>query len=124
LDFTERGLDRAASSEFPVNAVNFLRSNPVRGPLYNNLTWGGFLIWYMPTYPVAVDGRNDLYGDTLDKLFYETESGTPSYTANAYLNESGVVLLDRTVPLADRLRSDTRFKLIFEDGMAVVYERQ
>ena len=50
-DFTERGLDRAISSEYPVNAVNFLRRNPQPGPLYNNLGWGGFLMWYMPDFP-------------------------------------------------------------------------
>ena len=75
-DFTQRGIDRAISSEYPVNAVNFLRQHPQPGPLYNNLGWGGFLMWYMPDYPVAVDGRNDLYGDQLDQLFYASQNGT------------------------------------------------
>src|SRR5664280_431467 len=51
-DFTTRGLDRAISGTFPVNAVNFLRQNPPPGPLYNTFDWGGFLMWYMPQYPV------------------------------------------------------------------------
>ena len=67
-DFNQRGLDRAISSMYPVKALNFLRQHPAPGPLYNTLDWGGFLTWYMPDYPVAIDGRNDLYGDDLDRF--------------------------------------------------------
>jgi hypothetical protein len=63
VGFDTRGLDAAMSSVFPVKAVNFLRQNPQPGPLYNTFDWGGFLTWYMPDQPVAIDGRTDLYGD-------------------------------------------------------------
>jgi len=120
-DMTQRGLDRAISAEYPVNAINFLRRNPVPGPLYNNLNWGGFLMWYMPQYPVAIDGRNDLYGDDLDKVFYDVQSAEESYLTDRYLNESGVVLLDSKLPLAKILTIDPRFRLIYHDDIATVY---
>jgi hypothetical protein len=120
-NMTERGLDRAISAEYPVNAVNFLRRNPVPGPLYNNLNWGGFLMWYMPQYPVAIDGRNDLYGDDLDKIFYGVQSAEKSYLTDPYLNQSGVVLLDSKLPLARILSIDPRFELIYHDNIATVY---
>ena len=123
-DFTSRDLDRAISSEYPVNAVNFLRRNPQPGPLYNNLGWGGFLMWYMPDYPVAIDGRNDLYGDELDQLFYASQSAEAGYTTDPYLNEAGVVVLAADLPLAKILTADPRFKLIYQDSLAVVFGRQ
>ena len=123
-DFTPRGLDRAISSEYPVNAVNFLRRNPQSGPLYNNLGWGGFLMWYMPDYPVAIDGRNDLYGDELDQLFYASQSAEAGYATDPYLNEAGVVLLGADLPLARILTADPRFKLIYQDSLAVVFARR
>lgn len=122
-DFTQRGLDRMISASYPVNAVNFLRRNPQPGPLYNNLNWGGFLMWYMPDYPVAVDGRNDLYGDELDKIFYGSENADTSYKNDPYLNEAGLVLLDAGLPLAKVLTVDSRFKLIYQDQIAVVFVR-
>jgi len=124
LDFNQRGLDRAISSEYPVNAINFLRRNPVPGPLYNNLNWGGFLMWYMPEYPVAIDGRNDLYGDELDRLFFNSEISGKSYTTDPYLNEAGVVLLDSQLPLAKILTADPRFQLIYRDQIAAVFARR
>lgn len=120
-DFTERGLDRAISNIYPVNAINFLRRNPQPGPLYNTLDWGGFLTWYMPDYPVAIDGRNDLYGDDLDRLFFDTETGRESYSTDPYLSEAGVVLLEKRLPLAQLLTTDPRFTLIYQDQLTAVF---
>jgi hypothetical protein len=123
-NFNTRGLDDAMSSFFPVKAVNFLRQNPQPGPLYNPFDWGGFLTWYMPDYPVAIDGRTDLYGDELDKLFFDSERGLDSYVNDPYLNESGVVLLQKEKPLAAMLRTDPRFQKIYEDRLAIVFVRR
>lgn len=122
--FNTRGLDDAMSGWFPVKAVNFLRQNPQPGPLYNTFDWGGFLTWYMPDYPVAIDGRTDLYGDELDMRFFESGNGALSYANDPYLNESGVVLLPRRAPLAALLNGDQRFQKIYEDRIAVVFVRQ
>jgi hypothetical protein len=101
-----------------------LRRNPVPGPLYNNFNWGGFLAWYMPDYPVAIDGRTDLYGDELDKLFFDSQNAAESYTTDPYLNEAGVVLLDSQLPLAKILSIDPRFRLVYRDEIATVYARR
>jgi hypothetical protein len=75
----------------------------------------------MPEYPPAIDGRNDLYGDELDQLFYDSQSAGKSYLTDPYLNEAGVVLLDSTIPLAKILTIDPRFNLIYHDDIATVY---
>ncbi|MFY9674529.1 MAG: hypothetical protein WAK13_08740 [Terriglobales bacterium] len=123
FDFNERSLDRYTSLEFPVDAVNYLRKHPLAGPLYNNLDWGGFLTWYMPQFPVAIDGRNDLYGDDLDKTFFEAQSAL-AYKNDPYLLQSGFVLLSKKYPLATVLRLDPRFQLMYEDKIAVVFARR
>jgi hypothetical protein len=106
-----------------VNAVNFLRQNPPPGPLYNTFDWGGFLMWYMPQYPVSIDGRNDLYGDEMDGPAFTTDSGDSSYKTNSALNEAGVVLLKRTDGLVSTLDLDPRFRKIYEDKIASVFVR-
>lgn len=123
-DFNPRGLDRAVRARYPVNAVDFLRRIPVPGPLYNNFNWGGFLAWYLPEYPVAVDGRTDLYGDDLDWLFFNSEIGARSYTTDPYLNEAGVVLLDSQLPLAKILAADPRFQMVFRDQISTMFARR
>jgi len=115
-------LDREVSRVYPVNAANFVRENRLPGPLYNNLDWGGFLIWYLPEYPVAVDGRNELYGDEIDLRTYKSAQGD-SYTDDPYLNESALVLLPKQIPLANLLAVDRRFHVIYQDQIAVVFAR-
>jgi hypothetical protein len=122
--FDTRGLDDAMSGWFPVRAVNFLRQNPQPGPLYNSFDWGGFLTWYMPDYPVAIDGRTDLYGDEMDLQFFRSSQGDSSYADDPYINESGVILLQRKEPLAFVMNGDQRFQKIYEDRLAVIFVRR
>jgi len=124
VHFDSRTIDRAISADYPVNAINFLRRQGFQGPLYNNLNWGGFLMWYLPELPVAVDGRNDLYGDAMDKVFYESQSAFPSYASDPYLDESRLVILDSTLPLAKILTIDKRFQLTYHDDIATVFIRR
>lgn len=120
--FTTRNLDRAISREYPVDAANFVRQNSYPGPIYNHLDWGGFLLWYMPQYPVAIDGRNDLYGDEMDLLSWNTSQGD-SYKSDPYLNEAGLVILPKNLPLAILLNIDSRFRLVYQDGLSAVFVR-
>jgi hypothetical protein len=122
-DFNTRGLDRAINGFLPVNAVNYLRKHPAPGPLYNTLDWGGFLTWYMPDHPVAIDGRTDLYGDKLDEQFFTTANGAPSYVDDPYLNQAGVVILQKSNNLVSILQADSRFQLVYEDQLAAVFIR-
>jgi hypothetical protein len=122
-DFNQRGLDRLISSEYPVDAVNFLRRNPAGGPLYNSFDWGGFLIFYMPQYPVSIDGRTDLYGEAVDEQYYATQEADASYTTDPVLNQAGLVILKNKFPIAKQLLTDRRFRVIYRDDLAVVLVR-
>jgi hypothetical protein len=79
------------------------------------------LIWYLPNYPVAVDGRTDLYGDEIEMMMYKSVSG--DYASDPYLKEARLVLLRRETPLATMLTADPRFRLVYADRLAVVLAR-
>jgi hypothetical protein len=51
-----------ASRTLPVKACDFLRSSQLPGPMFHENDWSGFLIWYLPEYPVVIDSRLSLYG--------------------------------------------------------------
>jgi len=80
-------------------------------------------MWYMPQYPVSIDGRNDLYGDQLDQIFFNSQNAEKSYETDPYLNEAGVVLLSSDLPLAKVLTVDPRFQLVYHDQIATVFAR-
>jgi hypothetical protein len=124
VGFNEPALRQAIAGFFPVDAVNFLQQNHPPGPLWNTFDWGNFLTWYLPQYPVAIDGRTDLYGDELDELFYKTEQGDANYRDDPYLNQSGVVLLRTQDGLVPLLEDDLRFRKVYQDRIATVFVRR
>lgn len=124
VDFNQRGLQGAMAAIFPLGAANYLRQNYAPGPLWNTFDWGGFLIWYLPQYPVGIDGRTDLYGDELLDRFNKTELGDATYRTDPYLNESGVVLLRTHDGLVPLLQNDRHFQKVYEDRVATVFVRR
>jgi len=44
---------------YPVEAVDFIIENNLQGNMYNDINWGGYLIWRLaPERKVFIDGRN------------------------------------------------------------------
>jgi len=73
-EFYQRfGLSRQFGLEVPVGAqagVDFVRTNKLRGPIFNNFDVGSFLIWRLPEEPVFIDGRPEAYpADFIQKTY-------------------------------------------------------
>jgi len=121
--FDRTGLTATVASAFPVQAADFVRQQQLPGPIYNAFGWGGFLIWYLPEYPVVIDGRTDLYGDDMVELFTKT-AWAVSYAQDPYLNDARVILVERSIPLVKFLSEDPRYELLYKDKIAAVFRRR
>jgi hypothetical protein len=53
---------------YPVEASDFLDSEELDGALFNEVAFGGYLIWRFPGRPVFIDGRNEVYPDLLQEI--------------------------------------------------------
>jgi hypothetical protein len=116
-------LDRDVAAYFPVNASGFVQAHWSEPRIYNDMNWGGFLIWALPDSPVAIDNRPDLYGDETLTHFYLMQQGLLDWNADPAINSAQVVLLNRQTPLSKLLAQDMRFHLAYEDPLAVVFAR-
>jgi hypothetical protein len=114
-------LEGLVAAVYPVRACEFVRTQALPGPLYNDMNWGGFLIWALPDKPVAIDNRTDLYGDELLSRFYVVQQGWADYKSDPDLSSARLVLLNRTVPLAAQLARDEHFHLAYQDPISVVF---
>ncbi len=124
VGFAPQALETAVRGTFPVDAVRYLRQNPIPGPLYNSFNWGGFLIWDLPEYPVAIDARNDLYGDEMDLRFFGVQDGLASYADDGVFRQSGFALLNNREYLSLRLSRDPNYKIVYQDAQAVIFAPQ
>jgi hypothetical protein len=59
---SQEELERVLLRDYPQKAVAYLRSHPVKGPMFNEYRWGGYLIRELyPQQKVFIDGRADIY---------------------------------------------------------------
>lgn len=118
-----RAVDEAKN--FPVAAVQFIRTQGVPQPIYHEYGWGGYLISKLyPEYRVYIDGRADVYGDAFIEQFLKTHDGEANWREP--LDRYGVrsVLVGPDAALASLLREDKNWRKVFEDQQSVIFIRR
>ncbi|MGO8717787.1 MAG: hypothetical protein ACLQMO_01050 [Acidobacteriaceae bacterium] len=109
---------------FPVQACDEIRGHHLRNPLFNEYQWGGFLTWYLPEYPVAIDGRRDLYGEDINLRYFNVTSAEIPLNANPDFASAQTFLLPANSAIAAALATIPDFKVVYRDDLAMVLVRQ
>jgi hypothetical protein len=107
----------------PIAAVQFIRDSGIRGPVYNQYDFGGYLIY--SGFPVFIDGRADMYGDAFLRRYLETQRLPKSNGLEKLLDEHhvGWTLLTPATAAADYLDMLPNWRRAYADGTAVVHVR-
>jgi hypothetical protein len=118
---SEQQLESVVERGFPAAAVKFVNEKNYSGPLYNHFNWGGYLIWSLPRLPVSMDGRTNLHGDQRILRSLKTWSGVKGWESDQELMKARLVIAGGNYALTNLMRTDSRFKLVYEDAVAVVF---
>jgi len=120
----------------PVRACDAIRKDHLPQPIYNEMAWGGFLVWYLPEYPVAIDDRYELYGEEKTKRYYVVTRGEappssdPGLTAAANTilvsTSNGIIKGADLFPNPEEMFRATfpGFHEVYRDDLAIVLARQ
>lgn len=119
-NFRESALQAQVDSIYPKQACQFLANQHWTGTVFNDLDWGGYLIWTLPQMPVAIDGRTNLYGDEYLSMMEDSWDGKPVWPQNDELAKAKVILAPASLPLTQILRQMDGFDVAYDDGFAVV----
>jgi len=115
---------RVEGENFPIAAVQFMKSQNLPQPIYNEYHWGGYLIWNLyPQYRVYIDGRADVYGDAFIEHYFVIHDGEPNWRMILDYHQIGTVIVEPNTAIASLLREDSSWKNVFEDKRAVVFTR-
>jgi hypothetical protein len=106
--------------ELPVRAVEVVKEKGWSGPLFNDFTWGGYLIWEL-RMPVNAFGGQNFLGDPQIDRSISTWNGQPGWNSDPDLAKAGLVIGPVNLPLTQLLRMDSRFQLAYEDQLAAVF---
>ncbi len=129
-----RDQDAHEASQFPQQAVAFLRSGDYARKLFVYYDWGGYAIWKLyPEYRVFVDGRADLYGDDLYNDDLYNSDLLRQFNTAVELRTGWRDILDRwqveaiLVPpscaLAQALLLDSSWHTAFRDSQVIILLR-
>lgn len=109
----------------PVKAVEYLQQNRIVG---NTLTdpniWGGYLIWTMPSNPVYIDGRIDMYGDEFVKEYLYITLGYIDWREPLDRYGVQIAIVTPKSVLATGMRNAPNWQQVYADELAVVFTRR
>jgi hypothetical protein len=112
------------AESYPVGASNFIREHRLPQPLFNAYEWGGFLTWYLPQYPVAIDSRTDLYGDDSIILYSKAMNADVPYTAFPAMADARTLVFPKSSVLGEALSTVAGFKVAYSDDVGLVLTRE
>jgi hypothetical protein len=112
------------AERFPERAVTFLAEQRIPGPILNHYDWGGYFIWRLyPEYKVFIDGRADVYGDSLMHDFASTYSLTDDWRGPLNQWHIRAIILPSDAPLITALQMSPEWKRIYSDSQATILTR-
>ena len=109
----------------PLRAVEFLKENQITGNTFTDPNiWGDYLIWAMPSNPVYIDGRIDMYGDAFVREYLDVIWGTSDWRGPFGRYGVRVAIVRAKSPLRRGLKEANDWQQVFEDEMCVVFFRR
>ncbi len=108
---------------FPVAAVDWLATHPQSGNMFNDLNWGGYLLYQLwPEQKVFMDSQTDFYGEALVREYEQILNAQKDWQAALDHHAVGWAIIPPDVPLASALQN-SGWRTIYLDATAVIFRR-
>ena len=111
------------AKEFPADAVAWLQTHDAGARIFNKYEWGGYLGLMLPTQPIFIDGRADVYGDAVIRE-YVSIIGLER-DPQAILDRYGIdhVIYPARTPLAEWIDHQAAWSRAYQGAIAVIWVR-
>lgn len=116
-------IERFSPTYFPIQAVEWLKSNPQRGNMFNPFDWGGYISFTLwPEYKVFIDSQGDIYGEAFIREYEQVSEVRDNW--NAVLEKYNVswALIEADSPLATELLAKG-WIVQYQDETAIILKK-
>jgi hypothetical protein len=116
---------------FPEQAAEYIVSRKIPGPIFNDVNWGGYLIWRLwPEYRVFIDTRTlnvDVFRQYLNVMNDYDKEGRlvlSAYDIKSIITPAINPYTGDIFPLVRGLYNDDEWILVYLDGVAMIFVRK
>jgi len=107
--------------KYPAKATGTLDAAS-SGNIFTTDEWGDYLIYRLyPAKTVFIDGRSDFYGGVFGNKYLDTMNVKYNWQANLDRHNIDTVLLPVDAALAGTLKESSRWRPVYDDGVAIVF---
>jgi hypothetical protein len=108
---------------FPVAAVSRARDHELKGRLYHDFAWGGYLLYAWPQQRIYIDGGTDFFGEDLFREYSMIKGMAPGWRDRLSAHDISLLLLRRESPLSHEIARDGTWTMWYCDSLAVIFRR-
>lgn len=106
---------------FPVQARQWLETNPINGNMFNYFPWGGYLLFEnWPEMRVFIDGQTDFYGEGLTREYEQALTAAPGWQEVLQKYDVSWVILPPGEPLVSALATDPGWNTVYQDQTTAI----
>lgn len=123
--FCDTNLAFCTQNTYPNGAVEYLKTHPIEGNIFNEYNWGGFLIWQYPEKKVYIDGR--MANWWIDDVFLYKEWSDIKNLLDSELIEKSFeryhithALLYKMQDISLYLVKEKKWEVAYEDSLSIV----
>ena len=115
---------------FPERASDFIEEVNLRGNMFNSIAFGAYLAWrFYPERKVFIDGRNDVYPDSLYRAYLRAHRDPKAWKDLAERYGIDWVILEYSRDYGGKermphLMEDPNWALVYWDRVAIVLARR
>ncbi len=111
---------------FPTKAVEWLKTNKLSGPMFNDYNIGAYLNWQLyPEQQAFIDGRNNSYDIKFLENYFKIMAGVTSYQNIVETQKINLFLLNHksndTKIIIQKLYRDPDWTLVYFDELSVIF---
>lgn len=121
---TQSRLNNIVRGQYPARALTYVSAQGINGNLLNYYLWGGYINWQNPAVRIFIDGRADIFDYA--GVFREYLDVEAILHTDAILDKYKIryVLFPHNESLTYVLEHDARWRRIYSDDNAVLFERK
>ncbi|MPZ50184.1 MAG: hypothetical protein GEU75_12955 [Dehalococcoidia bacterium] len=109
---------------YPSEGVAFIQTHYPEARLFNDYGWGGYLIQELYPQKVFIDGRADVYGDTLMQRYQDVMGLHRNWRLILEQHGIDLIIIEANSALAERLDAETgAWRRVFTGPVEAIFVR-